>query len=90
MVVSNFTLSLIGICNHNYYCFHLYPDGVAWDWVNYKLYWTDAEEKDIEVLDPVRSGSYRKVFLQTGPTSIPRALVLDPSTRCAELSSLHV
>lgn len=57
------------------------PDGVAWDWVNYKLYWTDAEEKEIEVLDPVRAGSFRKVLIETGPTSIPRAIVLDPQTK---------
>ena len=28
-------------------------DGLAWDWVNRKLYWTDAEDKDIEVIDPL-------------------------------------
>ena len=49
--------------------------------MNKKLYWTDAEENDIEVYDP--NTAHRKVLIRTGlgSESIPRAIVLDPATR---------
>ena len=56
-----------------------HTDGLAWDWVNSKLYWTDAEDKDIEVLDP-QSGQ-RKLLVSTGNTSTPRAIVVDPRNK---------
>ncbi len=52
--------------------------GLAWDWVNEKLYWCDACVRDIEVFDP-KTG-YRKVLIDTGTGSAPRDIVLDPST----------
>jgi len=55
-------------------------DGLAWDWVNKKLYWTDAADKDIEVIDPISSG-HRKLLISTGNTSIPRAIVVDPQNK---------
>ena len=55
------------------------PDGIAWDWINEKIYWTDADEKEIEVLDP--ASGLRAVLVDTGASSIPRAIVLDPTTR---------
>ena len=54
-------------------------DGLAWDWVNKKLYWTDAEDKDIEVYDAVHQ--HRKKLIQKGPTAKPRAIVLDPANK---------
>ena len=60
----------------------LYPfyiDGLAWDWVNHKLYWTDAGNKDIEVYDVVNQ--YRKKLIQKGTNALPRAIVLDPANK---------
>ena len=54
-------------------------DGLAWDWVNKKLYWTDADDNDIEVIDPVTN--HRKLLISTGSTANPRAIVLDPQNR---------
>lgn len=62
-----------------YHAIFYYIDGLAWDWVNRKLYWTDADDKDIEVYDVL--SQHRKRLIQTGPTSIPRAIVLDPENR---------
>ncbi len=49
--------------------------------MNKKLYWTDAGDRDIEVLDP--NTGMRSVVLLTGRKveSIPRAIVLDPFAR---------
>ena len=61
--------------------------------MNKKLYWTDAEENDIEVYhhDPNPARRFRKVLIRTGvgSESIPRAIVLDPATRLC-LISLHI
>lgn len=73
-----FYVSLSKIYNNIACCYHN-PDGLAWDWVNEKLYWTDGCDDDIEVFDP-KTG-YRKVLIQTGPDSNPRGIVLDPTTR---------
>lgn len=27
-------------------------DGIAWDWLNKKLYWSDTKNQQIEVMDP--------------------------------------
>ena len=56
-----------------------FVDGLAWDWVNKKLYWTDAADKDIEVLDP--QAGHRKVLVSTGENSNPRAVIVDPRYR---------
>ena len=55
---------------------HVPAGGLAWDWVNRKLYWTDATDNDIEVLDPLTA--QRKVLLSTGNGTDPRAIVVDP------------
>ena len=55
---------------------HVPPGGLAWDWVNRKLYWTDATDNDIEVLDPVTT--QRKVLVSTGNATNPQAIVVDP------------
>ena len=54
---------------------YLYPDGIAWDCTTSKLYWTDAGDHDIEVLDPATG--YRTVLIETGEDSAPRAIILD-------------
>lgn len=56
-----------------YYC----TDGLAWDWVAENLYWTDAAEHHIEVMDLLNT-SNRKILVSTGDSSIPRAIVVDP------------
>lgn len=54
-------------------------DGLSVDWVNGKLYWTDASLRCIEVYD-VSSG-IRRELLRTGLNTIPRAIVVDPANR---------
>jgi len=51
-------------------------DGLAWDWVNGKMYWTDACQDEIEVYDPVTG--YRSKLTGTG--SYPYAIIVDPAT----------
>ena len=55
-----------------------FTDGLAWDWVNEKLYWTDNCDDDIEVYDPVTG--YRRILIETGLNN-PTSIVVDPSTR---------
>jgi DNA-binding beta-propeller fold protein YncE len=52
--------------------------GIAWDWLNEKLYWTDRSGK-IEVYDV--NADQRKKLIDTGSDSEPRGIVLDPHTR---------
>ena len=54
-------------------------DGIAVDWVNNKVYFTDVELDIVGVFDPVRF--YYKVLIRTGSLSQPRAVVLDPNNR---------
>ena len=54
-------------------------DGIAWDWLNKKLYWSDSEHQEIEVLDP-NSGD-RMQLVGTGLNTIPRDVAVDPNTR---------
>ena len=54
-------------------------DGLAWDWINEKLYWTDPEDVEIEVYDPATD--HRRSLLSTGTFSVPRGLAVDPTTR---------
>ena len=53
--------------------------GIAWDWVNEKLYWTDHCKKDIEFYDP--NNAKRDILIDTGSGTFPRDIVVDPSTR---------
>ena len=51
--------------------------GLAWDWVNRKLYWTDYCDNDIEVYDPVTR--VRRILFDSGLTD-PYSIVVDPTT----------
>ena len=57
------------------------PDGLAFDWVNRNLYWTDAGRDSIEVIG-MNSGAesdevWRKTLISTDLDE-PRAIVVDP------------
>ena len=58
-----------------------FTDDLAVDWINDKVYWTDAVHARIEVIDI--DSKKRKELLRTGPNSVPRAIAVDPSTRLA-------
>ena len=66
----------------------LLSDGIAWDWLNKKLYWSDSEHREIEVLDP-NSGD-RMQLVETGLNTIPRDVAVDPNTRYASLYALSL
>ena len=51
------------------------PDGLACDWINKKLYWTDAGTHRIEISE--LDGSNQKIILWKD-LGLPRAIVLDP------------
>ena len=55
------------------------PVGVAVDWVNDKVYWTDMATGTIEVCE--LNGS-RKKLLFSSNLEKPRAIILDPLSRC--------
>ena len=59
-------------------CVMLYVDGLAWDWISEKLYWTDYCQDDIEVYDP--TSGYRAILFNTGLIE-PHAIVVDPTTK---------
>lgn len=52
------------------------PDGLACDWLGFKLYWTDSETNRIEVAE--LDGMLRKVLFWQDLDQ-PRAIALDPS-----------
>ena len=52
------------------------PDGIAVDWINKKLYWTDTGVDMIEVAD--FDGNNRLVLVKSGLEE-PRAIVVHPS-----------
>ena len=53
-------------------------EGLAWDWVTKKVYWTDSGRRRINVYDPERN--IRKVVVNTGSSSAPKDITLDPMT----------
>lgn len=58
---------------------HNYVGGIAVDWITQKLYWTDADAKEILLLDlATRLG---KVLANTGDQTLPRSLAVDPTRR---------
>lgn len=75
-------MSLIFLPLHNHVILYVYPSmyvaGLAVDWVNDKLYWTDIETGLIEVSE--LDGSHRKLLFSTNLEK-PRAIALDPLSR---------
>ena len=65
-------------CGYSLHVLFVTKGGIAWDWVNEKLYWTDFCKKVIEVYDP--SSGYRRVLLNTGINSYNKDIVVDPTT----------
>ncbi len=55
------------------------PDGLAVDWVNNKIYFTDAGLNIVGVFDPI--GFHYRVLVRSDSTAEPRAIVLDPNNR---------
>ncbi len=54
-------------------------DGLAVDWINNKIYFTDVDLNIVGVFDPV--GFHYRVLVQLDSLAQPRAVVLDPSNR---------
>ena len=54
-------------------------DGIAFDWVNRKLYWTDGGRQVIEVTDEIET-NLRLTLINDGLDK-PRAIVLHPKPR---------
>lgn len=69
-------LELIHSCDY-IHCI-LLLGGIAWDWINEKLYWTDSCTDVIEVYDIY--SRHRRVLLHTGSTSNNKDIVVDPTT----------
>jgi len=61
--------------------------GIAVDWINDKLYWTDSSTKLIEVSD--LDGSNRLALIWSN-LDLPRPIVLDPFNRSVILSNRAV
>ena len=55
-----------------------HTDGIAWDWVTKKVYWTDSGRRKVEVYDPERQ--IRKQLVNTGRRTLPRDIAIDPTT----------
>lgn len=59
----------------------LRPEGLACDWINRMIYWTDSETKRIEVaslsLDPKTGERFRKVLVWVD-LDMPRSIALAP------------
>lgn len=65
-----------------YIVHHPHAAGLAWDWINEKLYWIDEFIGEIGVLDP--STDDRRIIFNTGPGGqgflfCPRTLIVDPA-----------
>ena len=61
---------------------HLYPplkDGIAVDWVNEKLYWTEATVGEVLVMDITQRQKRKLIVNHDGSTT--RAIAVDPATR---------
>ena len=58
---------------------HLYVDGIAVDWVNEKLYWTESTVGEVLVMDIAQGGKRKLIVNHDG--SITRAIAVDPATR---------
>jgi low density lipoprotein receptor-related protein 5/6 len=54
------------------------PEGLACDWINNKIYWTDSEAKRIEVTSVDPDPIYRRV-LYWQDIDLPRAIAVAPN-----------
>ena len=70
--------SSLKVTQRNLYALYCIADGLAWDWVSEKIYWTDYCQDDIEVYDTMTG--HRTVLFNTG-LSEPHAIVVDPTTK---------
>ena len=79
MCSSRRVLLIGGILRSTSFVVFIYAEGLAWDWINEKLYWTDSVHLNIEVFDPATG--YRKVLFTLGSssTTFPSDIVLDPN-----------
>ena len=60
-------------------CFCFQIAGIAVDWINNKLYWTDVQTRWIGVMD--LNTRYYKMLLATESDASPREIVVDPTRR---------
>lgn len=60
----------------------IFPDDVAVDWINDKLYWIDSLWARIEVMD-ISDGSMgeRAELIKLTNHTIPRGIAVDPTAR---------
>lgn len=63
-------------------------DDIAVDWISNKLYWVDAVWARIEVLD--LESYYRAEVLRVGPSTLPRAIAVDPTSRSIWLLCCYI
>jgi len=56
-----------------------YSDGIAYDWIHHKIYWTNANRDVIQVAN--RNGKNQRVIVNAstnGTIEDPRAIAVDP------------
>ena len=58
---------------------HCKKDGIAVDWVNEKLYWTEATVGEVLVMDVLQRQRIKLIENNDGSTT--RAIAVDPATR---------
>ena len=64
------------LASYSYSPSYFHSEGLAWDWVNEKFYWTDHCQDEIEVYDP--STQNRRMLIRTGTN--PFSIIVDPGT----------
>ena len=75
------------ICVHNDLTF-LLTDGIAVDWVNEKLYWTEATVGEVLVMDITQRQRIKLIDSYDGSTT--RAIAVDPTTRYSDITIMSV
>lgn len=71
------------VCVSNYWDFPnlliITIDGLAVDWINHKLYWTDVRLKELVVYDLLQG--FCRQLIHTGRDTMPRSIIVDPASR---------